>query len=215
MTGLRVDLRFVEIPYELWVLRQHLRVLEPQIDGLRTQYRTELEEWRRSKDWDPECDHEMESEVEDLSRDVLPRLLRHSFIVSTWAVYEGGVFEIAQYLAKHRGARLKLKDIRAEGFLAQAQLYFDSVLTLPLDPDHERLRALDTLLKVRNAIAHGHGRKGVVKASTWDTLEKMATAGDGVAISHGYIIVGPELTRELFVAVDESLTDLMARSKGN
>lgn len=72
---------------------------------------------------------------------------------------------------------------------------------------------LTTLQTLRNAIAHGNGRRGVVRKKTWDTIIKNPL----VVVYDDYlderVIPSPDLVRQLHEAVRDALLDLIARAK--
>jgi len=215
MARIRIDLRFVDIPYELWALEKCLGTIDQQITSLREQHSAETVDrirTLRAKGHDDEARF-LEEQIDELNDHVLPRLVRNPFLVATWATYEGGVTEIAHLLAHSIGARLRLGNIRGGGFVSEAQLYFEGVLNLALEPDPRRVEQLNTLLLLRNAIAHGGARKGASKKGTWDTIERMAAAGADVCISRDLLIVGRDLVAESYKAVRASLDGLIARSR--
>jgi len=173
MPLIRVDLRLLDIYFELWALEEHLVALEDNIAFVRSQDRirteAQLQEGGFSQD---------ESEVQLAFQEhdqrvnhVLPRYLRGSFLVALWAVYEAAIGDIADHLRARAGVALRLSDFRGD-FLERARKYFEHVLHRDLMPDKSTAEALGRLLLLRNAFAHANGRLDAIRGNDVSTIRK-------------------------------------------
>jgi hypothetical protein len=112
----------------------------------------------------------------------LPRLLRSSFIVVLWAVYEAAVKELAEYL-RCKGD-LKMSDLKGD-FTQRSRKYFSHIPGTALyssDEVWERLRRIEI---VRHAIAHANGRLTEVSEPKRNELNAWIKQDRGITEEHG------------------------------
>ncbi len=156
-----VDFRLMEVRYELYALEAYFGQIEAQIESLNDMA---IQRVRADLSGIVQDGHELETAVAQLTADeriLMPRLVRHPFLVSLYAVYEAVVTEIAGLIGKQNLVELKLDDTRGEGFLDRAQKYYKYVLCEPCIPLTEggaswtKVRLLAVL---RNVIAHTNGK---------------------------------------------------------
>jgi hypothetical protein len=211
---LKIDLRFVDIEYELWALGHMLRVIEPAIEYLNEaderQTLSELEEAGLEVD---EADRDLAwQDVHEKREHVLPRFMRGPLLVAIWAAYESGVTTVADIRAREMGTTLLLKHLR-EGFFERAQRYYGAVLGMPLDDDGQRRERLASLYAVRNAFAHANGRKDTMPADRWDEL-KRTLAPSQISDWRGTLVPSHYFVAEAYDDVAASLRSLVSRAKG-
>src|ERR1043166_7942291 len=132
MTRFSVDLRLIEIEYELWALGQFLEFIEPQIQYLHDQDRIRTFAQLREAGWDhDEAELDLASqEIRERQQYVVPRFMRGPVIVALSACFQAGRTELANYKKRELDAPLSLNEIRAEDYLKQARRYFEAVLQM-------------------------------------------------------------------------------------
>jgi hypothetical protein len=210
MAVIDIDLRFVDVTYELWALREYREVLERQLIAIRSDLEAQLKARLKGED-DEEEQSLAHQEHDELAEHILPRMFRCPLLVSLFAVYESGVTDVAEYVRGQRGATLRLDDMRRADFLDRAKLYFEHVLHFPLvrsEGEWHRLRMLATL---RNMQAHANGRSRasppsvVKKLYGWEQL--------GVELHFGRLEISETFLRSMLETVDGTLSDLVARAQ--
>jgi hypothetical protein len=213
---MRIDLRFVDLEYELWAL-DHLRdVIEQQVQFLKDQDHLRTFAELKEHGWDhDEAEWQLATqELDERQEIVIPRFFRGPFVVSLWACYESGIREVADYLQRTKKVVLNMRDIRAENELAQAQKYFSHVLAFSLDDSSDRLAFLADLKLVRNALAHANGQKRAMSPEQWTRVSKaLARHGAPVDDYRGFIIITCEFAKKAFEAVHASLHQLVTRAR--
>src|SRR5687768_6171751 len=115
MPKIQIDLRFVEIEYELWGLGQFLSFLEPQIQEIIRQDRRNTFADLKKRGWDHD-EIEVGLATQELSEReafIIPRFMRGPFLVSLWACYESALGELANFHRQRISARLAFADVRA------------------------------------------------------------------------------------------------------
>lgn len=207
-----LDYRFTEIESELYAVEQHRRALEDQLpailDSQRLRIRDELK-----LEYGPEegeLRYQEETWVDVFIDYELPRLIRYPILVSLWAVYESAVFRIAKELQKSRGHAIGLNDLRG-GVLERAKKYFEYVLTFPLTATDAELKWVGMLSLIRNAIAHGNGRRDAVRADIWKSIESWNQRG--IETDLEYLALSAEFVSEMVEVIDKSLSDLIQRTR--
>ncbi len=207
----KIDFRFVEIEYELSALQEYIRTLDSQLPILEKREREELEKRIHEQNLD-EADASMEyDQHHDLIKRVVPRFFRGPLLVTLWAIYESGVQEVASHIQNKQSWALASRDIRGDNKLAQFKKYYEYILKFPLitsDPARERIEMLQVL---RNALAHGNGRKDAVK--DWEKIEKWSQTNKGIIADHDYLMFTGAFVQETFTIVSDSLRDLIQRTK--
>lgn len=147
-----------------------------------------------------------------LVRSLLPITLRSSFLVSSWALYESSVLEIAAFLAEER-ALPRLSINPRIGFLAETSTYFAETLGFARDENPRVSEELQTLYKLRNAIAHGGGRKGAVREPDWRQLTQAAEARGDFGTSRGVIEPSEELVYSVCYLVQDAVNHLVSNAR--
>jgi hypothetical protein len=209
-----IDFRFVEIEYELWALQEYIRTLESQLPLLETQEQEKLRERIREQDYD-ESDANIEyQQYYDLIERMLPRFFRSPVLVTLWAIYESAIKEIASYIKEKQKCSLDIQDIRGDT-LGRTKKYYDHVLKFPLITSDQTWEYLEMLLVLRNALAHGNGRKDAIKNDTWKKIEKWQKAKTGVVVEDDYLIFTASFVQEAFTIVSDALRDLIQRTRAH
>src|SRR5258708_21902753 len=207
----KIDFRLVEIEYELSAVKEYIRTLDSQLPILEKREREELEKRIHEQNLD-EADASMEyDQHHDLIKRVVPRFFRGPVLVTLWAIYESGVQEVASHIQNKQSWALASRDIRGDNKLAQFNKYYEHILKFPLitsDPARERIEMLQVL---RNALAHGNGRKDAVK--DWEKIEKWSQTNKGIIADHDYLMLTGAFVQETFTIVNGSLRDLIQRTK--
>jgi hypothetical protein len=217
MTRFSVDLRLIEIEYELWALGQFLEFIEPQIQYLHDQDRIRTFAQLREAGWDhDEAELDLASqEIRERQQYVVPRFMRGPFIVALSACFQAGLTELANYKKRELDAPLSLNEIRAEDYLKQARRYFEAVLQMPVDLDEARYSRLSDMLLIRNSLAHANGQRRAMSANAWhaltDALKRRCSPADE---SRGVVILTAEYVKNAYTDVNACLRDLVHRCRG-
>ena len=140
----------------------------------------------------------------------LPQLVRYPILVSLWAVYESATAYIGEELQKRLNRKLSLDDIRGS-VLERTKKYFDDVLEFPLTASDNEMLWIRRLAILRNAVAHGNGRKQAVKPTIWRMIESWNQAG--VDTDLPYLFFSADFVSEMVDVVSKSLFNLIERAK--
>jgi len=211
---MRIDLRYVGVESELWALQETLRSLEPTIDELGQRFEDRIfGELARTGFPDDEAERGLAWQtVHDLRDFVLPYQLRNGYLVMLWAGYELSIGAVGVELAAFQGHR----DRSAQSFgppLTKAGAAF-ARLGIALEPDASRLRRLEDLYEIRNAIVHNGGRKAAVHPERWEALIAVA-ARHAIRLEswRDALLAQPAYPPLAFADVADSLRGLVARAK--
>jgi hypothetical protein len=191
----RLDLRFAEIPYELLILSEYIKLVERNLPT--------IVEAEKPRIW------------QGLDRDdpgERTRFLTASCLIAVWALYEAAVSQLAAYVRHHREASLTLSDLRG-GFLERARKYFDDVLRFDLHPVDTDWRRLGTIAALRHALAHANGRLDDIKPPGRERIEEYVRDDQRLSIEEEYVIVSLEFVRDAHAFIDTLLHDLIERVK--
>jgi hypothetical protein len=208
---IEVDFRFIEIEYEIWALQEYFATTERQLPVLIEQERKRIREELKNADdetWDL-----VHQELYDLTENVLPRFFRAPIVVALWAIYESGTTEVANYLQKAGGHNLGLRDLKGKNTLDTARKYFDNILKFPLYTDESVKEQFEMLLILRNAIAHGNGRKDAVNENYWKKIQIWENEGKGISSVGDYLAFSSSFVEEMLKVVSNSLRDLIGRTR--
>jgi hypothetical protein len=199
---------FADIKYEISVLGEFLETLEKQLHYLHEQAAIQRDaKLRKTKN---DVDRIIErDEFWEKTENVLPRFFRGPFLVSLWAVYESGVYEIANDKRKEQGIGLKLQDIKGS-FPENAKKYFKHVLKTPLCNDNTLWQELMRLSDLRNLLAHGNGKLESIKnIKDWKKFYKWEDDNIGITFYMGLLILSKDFLQRSYDNVKQSLEDLM------
>ena len=209
---MKIDFRFYKVEYEIWAIQEFFVTTERQLPMLIDQENKRFREDLKYADeeiWDLD-----KQELDELTENVLPRFFRTPIVVTLWAIYEFGTTVIANYLKKLGGHDLGLHDLRGNDAFDTIRKYFDYILKFPLYTDESAKEHLEMLLILRNAIAHGNGRKVAVKENTWRKIQTWENEGKGIVSDSGYIVFTSSFVEEMLEVVSNSLLDSDSKSKG-
>lgn len=210
--GIRwVDLQLSHITYEMYYLDYNHRRIEEQIQHLTHKAGEEVRcEYGDLHQLDKGELSLARSDLHQLGNVIIPRLVRNSFLVSVYAVYETTVIEIAGFIR----AKPLQPDERARlrgRFPYQARKYYKEVLGFELSRNDESWEMVCDLTRLRHAIAHANGR-----------LYRLRSAEERRQIENipGIDVGGPDLMiirsrllADIVVAVKGELEDLVSRYK--
>jgi hypothetical protein len=210
-----LDFLFLELGSELWALEVHLNALEEQIVFWQEQNPIGILP-EKAKGLTEDDEEWIQSELQQHQAEVkyaLPRLLRSSFIVVLWAVYEAAVKELAEYL--RRKGDLKMSDLSG-GSTQQSTTYFEHILCTALYSSNEVRERLGRLQAVRHAIAHANGRLTEIKPGNRKTLNRWIKEDRGITEEHGCLMLSEAFVRQGYADVEREIQRLIAiaKSKG-
>jgi len=207
-----IDVRYIEIESELHAVEQNRSALESQLPIIQQNERArildELREQYEPDEADARFDHEVWVDV--FIEYELPQLVRYPILVSLWAVYESATAYIGEELQKGLNRRLSLDDIRG-GVLERTKKYFDDVLEFPLTASDNEMLWIRRLAILRNAVAHGNGRKQAVKPTIWRTIESWNQPGIDTDLP--FLFFSADFVSEMARVVSKSLFNLIERAK--
>lgn len=211
-----LDFLFPELESELWALGVHLDALEEQIVFWQerdcgvsppplTEGPVDDDDVLAYGDW-----HEHLDKVHY----ALPGLLRSSFIVVLWAVYEAAVTELADYL--RRIGDPKISDLKG-GFTQRSREYFGHILQTTLYSSDEVRERLSRLEVVRHGIAHANGRLTEVSAKNLKKLNRWVKEDQGITEERGCVMLSEGFVRQGYADVNREIERLIAiaKSKGD
>lgn len=207
LTPITVDFRLMAVRYELYVVEEFHSSIEAQIESLND---IAIQKMRADFDGVIEDDYELEVAVQQLTYDdrrLMPRLVRHPFLVMLYAVYEATVREIAELVRGKQSRALKLDNISGS-FLERAKKYYKHVIGMKLTQDNASWVKVNLLADLRHVIVHTNGRMDMVST---ERKEKLLSAGVQIVDNPPVMIVLPDLLHDIFAAVKGDLDGLVSR----
>ena len=201
---------FWNIPDEIWkaldairILEHHLDLIEEQINNSQELLRNEWNTWKRKED-DPDLGLFLELRSNEF---LAPRILRNSFLVSLFTLYESITMDAAEHIKKSKGKILGIKDIKG-GLIPRTETYYRDVLGFRLLKAGESQERLEALAKLRNFIVHENGRFKYGNEQQKDAILKI---DKGIEEQDGYVVVSRDFLRDTFLLVKSELEALMER----
>lgn len=211
MAELDIDLRLVDVSFELSLLEEYRKTMEAQIDRSIKHEKAELEKRAKAADFEREAEEIVYSHRVD---SLIPRFFRNPLLVSLYALYETATTEIAKCMQKRLGQKISMDDLnRRNGFLERAKLYYKHILHFQLYTESADWEQIQMFSEIRHAIAHTNGRFDMLKEKSRDRIWGYAARGVGVEINTGYVVVDRWFVEKTFSKVQSSLTDLVDRYK--
>jgi regulator of replication initiation timing len=213
VTTIHVDFRFVDLDFELSSLEKHRQILEEQLTFVKEQERVRL----RARLMSPELEMEnaerqlAHEEVNVLVEEMLPRFFRGPYLVALWALFESGVIEIADYLAKAKQLLLRLRDIRGRDPKDQWNKYYTQIAGYPLDFTDPTWKRLEELRQVRHVLVHANGRLDLAEESARRKLNKWCGENRGLSAHFNLLIVSADYAQAAQTLVTETLSGLISR----
>jgi hypothetical protein len=147
-----------------------------------------------------------------LVRSLLPITLRSTFRVAAWSLYESTVLEIAAFV----GDTLKLEPLSINpdvGFFTETATYYAGVLGFARDESAAVTHELRLLYKLRNAIAHGGGRRGAMRKNDWRQLVRAAKDRGDFSTARGVIEPSADLVYQMTSLVQDTVSRLISEAR--
>lgn len=202
-----IDLRFVDIEYELWSLREFLKNIEDNLSYTQEVRVNKTKEYLQQEGYninDAEVDIAYQ-EMYEITELIIPKSFRYAFIIMLWACYESGIKKIVNI----RGDGFNKKKC---GFIKKSEEYFENNLKLSLDGEWYDKEKIHFLYELRNALVHGNGSKAHVKPTIWKKLQRNLNTID---LQSDSILVTNELLHTLYKMVNHTLVELIKITKNN
>lgn len=212
MNTIYLDFRFSDPEHELWALEEYNRILEQNLSVLKTQEENLLNKRVQEQGMSEEDARIEFQEHYHITEDILPRYFRGNTLITLWAIYESALHEFAKYIKKQQNITLAVNDFNGST-LTKFRKYYDHVLKFPLVTDEELWTKIEMLLVLRNAFAHGNGRKDAVSEDTWKKAKKWHDQKIGIVVDMNYITFTAQFIQEAILTVKSSLNDLIQRIK--
>jgi len=206
---MEVDLRFVEVGYELMILSEYVKLLDANLPAIIEAEKKKI--WidlDRGEDVDRSTGHHLEDR---LTEGVSTRFLTGAVIMATWAIYEATVERMADYVRDAKKVSLKMNHLRGS-FLQRARRYHDDVLKFELHSTGADWQRLERLAELRHVLAHANGRLWDVPADDLRRMDPWLKNTPGLTIvDDEYLVVSLDFAREALEFVDGLLRDLVDR----
>ncbi len=213
---LNIDLRFVEVLYELNATERYISLFEGQLPILVKQEEDKaldrIREERLDMD-DGETDL-IRQELYDLTENVLPRFFRNAILVTLWSIFESAMIDIANELQSAQQRALGIDDIKGD-FLERTNKYFRHIVNFPLNVSGKEWQRINMLKVLRNAIAHCNGRfENITKDKDKKEIRKWEKANIGISVEmFGNLMFSKPFVAETFYCVNNFLTSVIAEVK--
>jgi hypothetical protein len=209
-----LDFRLIEIESELFVLDDHLNLIEEQIRNKESFERMKSQQKIKKLNLNPDDPewHEEQQKLDYLVDFLLPRLFRGPFLISLYAVFESAVTEIASLIQKQKRITISINDLRGD-FLDRAKKYFKDIVDFQLLSDKLAWDRITILSVLRNAIAHANGRIEMLNKETKQKITNLEKHKVGISSIYGFIVFEEGFLRDTLRLVSASLNDLVERYK--
>ncbi|MGI9090677.1 MAG: hypothetical protein ACR2GG_06200 [Gemmatimonadaceae bacterium] len=198
---------FLTVPaFEVTALQRYLDLMDRNLAA--------LVEQDPEPEWDGRPETGGSAMVAQLYHEVvstmLPQVFRSSFVLVLYATFEAAVTETADVLRQQHGRPTELP--ANSSFLKAASRYFHDEFSIELLPADSRDK-IHVLKRVRDALVHANGRKGAMKASTWDKLASDRDRGAAFSLEDGYIRLEQGFLVDMLLAVRVSLRSLITAAR--
>ncbi len=208
--SIKYDPRLIDLKLEISILESSLLVAKSQFSQLEELHRDIRDQFLKNVEnttndfntvfaWD---------QYENKLKFEIPRLVWSPFIISAFATFESGMFELAHEFQKINKHRIAIEDFN-DRKLDKFKKYYDLVLNISLKDNNERWKTLKMLADIRNAIAHHNGRVKMLNSELQIKLENWAGENTGIGIENGYLIVYEQFANTACQNVISMLRELM------
>lgn len=189
--GLRIAGEFGAVEQYLLLLSEYLPMVREQ-----TRLRSEIELERKYPKHSRVGFSDEYDQIKWVSDTLVPKFFLGSFVMVSWAAFEMASVEIATYVREKEKVRLRLSDLRSNGW-EKLQLYLETIWNKEIaisDVDANRIKRLQT---VRNLLAHANGNLGFERDGKRRTeIQKLIESNVGVSLHEDDILVSENYLRE-------------------
>ena len=213
-----IDIELAGIIYSLYVLEDHLKSIEADIDRLskkaESNLKRDLEELKKQNLTQDEMGAESSLPYQSYDDHVdiqLPLLYRGSFIVMLYSAYESAITEIANFIKNNQDLSLYFSDIKGD-LSTRIKKYFRYCLAVEVGSTGE-WQALKDLTVVRNIYAHTGGRLDSLNEHTKSKLRTIIETRVDNDSNSEYLIVKPEFAQKMLNAVKTTIDLLVDKIK--
>ena len=98
-------------------------------------------------------------------------------------------------MGEQEDARLRLREVRAENFLAQVQKYYGGVLKIPLPWSVEDENEVKTLYTIRSAVVHMNGNYMDASSDKENQTKRAIADTSGVEVLGSHLVVEAEYVK--------------------
>jgi hypothetical protein len=149
-------------------------------------------------------------DLESTARYEMGRLLLGSYLLSVWAVWESGVIECVNSLARRRDPPADYRAFRARDTLSRLGGFLQSVCGIDLTYDSSELLILRRLMTVRHAYAHAHGILAHISRRHRAELEGwFRDPSSGITAFRGRVAIDMRFARDAHTVTQQTLTRLV------
>lgn len=215
MAKLKIDLRFVDILYELGAIGRYIASIESQMSSILQNEEQKAYDELRQKGYKPDDDeYDLARQMlHDLTERVIPRFYRNAILVNLWAIFETGITAVAKEIADKQKQALSLRDINGD-FLERTKKYFQYILKFKLNLAGDEWVSIKRLKVLRNAIAHGNGNLDTItNPKEKRQITKWGNEGIGLSVEIDLLIFSRTFIEKTFNHMDTFLRELIARVK--
>ena len=207
-----VDYPGISFGYHSWGFRIYLENLEEFIAHTGDQYRLRAARTldSRKDELGDEVYHQELRYIDEAAEQRIPGYARMSAVVLLWGVFEITVSDMARYLARREAVSLKLRDIRKDSFLKQAQKYYKYILGIQLPWTELQKREAQALCDIRNAIAHRYGQFTDATVEQKESFRRKIYGIPNVELPGSQLVISREYVQsasELVFTMLENLND--------
>jgi hypothetical protein len=215
MPKINIDLRFVDVLYELNATEQYISSFERQLPSIVKQ--EEEKAYRRIQEEQMNIDNREADLIwqmfYDLTENVLPRFFRNAILVTIWSIFESAIMDISKELQSEQHKTLGIEDLKGD-FLERAKKYFHYIVDFPLEVTGKEWQRINMLKVLRNAIAHCNGRvEGITKDKDLKDIQRWEKENIGLTIEVDTLMFSKEFVEETYHCVNNFLTSLIAAVK--
>jgi len=145
-----------------------------------------------SEKW--EADHAVKT-AQWVADEVIPVHFLNAHLLAVTAALEQSLAEIADFIQKREGSKLRLTDLKEQATLKRFIKYIEIVSRKDLSLRPEHLLGVEDAFRVRNAIAHGGGELRLQSDQRQKDLEQLVAKDIGLEIAAGRLRVSGRFLR--------------------
>jgi hypothetical protein len=141
----------------------------------------------------------------------LDRLLRGSFIVSLWSVWETGVIASVDALKTRAGVTTELRDVRAPNVLRRFERFLSEHFDIDLAASVEERTTLQQMMVARHVLAHVHGLVARASKRHMNQLIQWDGGDTGIRVFRDRLFIDLSFAERAWNVSDTTMRRLIGR----
>ncbi len=204
-----LNLQFLEIEHEVYILEDYNNLVDSQITHAIEQQKQKYKEILANKN--DEIDKDIvRGEYWRMVDDVIGRLFRYPSVLMAWSVYERAIHGVALYLKNFLKKELFPRDIKGSDEFDRYIKYYRYILNFELFTSDAK-EELNRLRLIRNFISHYNGCVELAENNKLQKIREIAAVDSRININIQYLEVSKEYLDGSVLLVKNEIINLICR----